>query len=103
MTTLYYEVVHIHDLAEERDTTILVAVREYPTGHRALILHQIEGTYFNEKDFQTVWDSFQGRPGIDYFTEMTLDEAKVLALKLQNVIDQAALLADYEAFSGEKM
>ena len=103
MTTLFYEVVHVHDLAEDRDTTILVAVREYPTGHRALIIHQVEGTYHNEEEFQTFWDSFTGKSGVEYFTEMTLDEAKVLALKLQNVIDQAALLADYEAFSGEKM
>ena len=92
MTTVACALVHVHDMAEDRDTTMLIAVREYSTGHRALILHQVEGTYHNEEEFQTFWDSMTSIVGVEYFTEMTLDEAKVLALKLQNVIDQAELL-----------
>ena len=72
----------VTDTASGRLTTIKVKRVGYPDGSSDLVIHQIEGVYETEKDFDIEWNTKPNMNGFVNFMSLDLQDSR----KLVNVL-----------------
>ena len=68
----------VTDTASGRPTTIKVKKVGYPDGSFDLVIHQIEGVYETEEDFDREWNTKPDEEGFVNFMSLDLQDSRKL-------------------------
>jgi len=69
---------HARDTTSGRDTTVKVKKICYPDGSVDLVVHQIEGVYDTEEEFDVEWNMTPDKEGLVNFISLGLVDARKL-------------------------
>ena len=70
--------IHVRDTTSGVETTVKVGKVRYPDGAVDLVVHQIEGIYGCEEEFDAEWDVTPDREGVVNFLSLDLVDARKL-------------------------